>query len=141
MRTLSRLWFIGVLALVPMGCGKEASNLTPVRGKVYFRGVPLTGGTIVFTPDPERGGSGPLSFAEIQPDGSYALRTSQAMGAVAGWHRVTITDAAPTVALPGAPSAPTSPPPLPRKYSDPEQSGECREVQPSKENVIDFNLE
>jgi hypothetical protein len=111
-----------------VGCGHDEERLTTVRGKVFYQGKPLAGGTIIFTPDPERGGSGPMSYAEIQADGSYELRTSRGMGAMPGWHRVTVTEASGQGHLPG-------------KFSDPEQSGECREVQEGQANVIDFHLE
>jgi hypothetical protein len=132
---MSRIAWLGWLGLLLLtGCGRDAEQLTTVRGKVFYQGRPLIGGTIIFTPDPERGGNGPMSYAEIQADGSYTLRTRQGMGAMPGWHRVTVTEAAPTVAIPGQRH-------LPPKFSDPEQSGERREVKPGQENEIDFHLE
>lgn len=122
-----------LLALAGAGCGEQKPALVPVRGHVTFRGTPLTGGAIVFTPDPERGGSGPLACARIDNDGGFVLRTGQDVGAVPGWHRVTFTARA---------SDSTSPETLlPARYSDPEQSGQSGEVKPGQGNVIEFHLE
>jgi hypothetical protein len=127
-----------VAALAVFGCGHDDS-LTPVHGRVFFHGQPLPGGTIVFTPDAERGGHGPLAIGEIDTEGRFSLRSGDKLGAVPGWHRVTI--APPTGAV--APGQ-TIPPPtvgLPRKYSDPQQSGLLREVRPGKSGEQDFYLE
>jgi hypothetical protein len=111
------------------GCETETAAPVPVRGIVYYRTAPLRGGVIVFTPDPVRNGDGPMSHAEIQSDGAYTLRTDSALGAVPGWHRVTVT------------AFPDARPPLPSRFSDPEQSGLSYEVKPGRENVIDIYLE
>jgi hypothetical protein len=130
-----------LLLLALAGCGDSSARLTPVHGKVSLKGVPLPGGTIVFTPDPTWGGSGPLARAEIQHDGSYVLMTGDAIGAVAGRHRVTV------VALdPNVPAGPPRPFESPRslvnpKYRDPEQSGLGCEVKPGQDNHLDFDLE
>jgi|SRR5579875_1294295 hypothetical protein len=126
-----------VAALTVLGCGHDEA-LTPVRGRVFFRGQPLPGGTIVFTPDAERGGHGPLAIGEIGPDGRYSLRSGDKLGAVPGWHRITI--APPTLAAVPGQAVPPPAVELPRKYSDPEQSGLLREVRPGKSGEQDFYL-
>jgi hypothetical protein len=124
--------------LAAFGCGQD-ENLVPVHGRVFFHGQPLPGGTIVFTPDPDRGGRGPLACGEIDAEGRYTLRSGDKPGAVPGWHRITI--APPSRAV--APGQAVSPPAvaLPRKYSDPEQSGLLRDLQPGKSGEQDFHLE
>jgi hypothetical protein len=129
-----------VLLCAAAGCGPRAAPLVPVRGKVTFRGVPLHTGSIVFAPHAERGGSGPLARADIQPDGTYMLATGDKPGAVAGWHRVTV------VAVEAPPRSAGEPFAIPRlllpaHYGDPELSGLSREVAAGRENRIDFNLE
>ena len=99
-----------------------------MQGTVTYKGVPLKGGTVVFTPDPERGGQGPMALAEIRPDGTYSLRTDGDKGAVAGWHRITVAPADVRSALP-------------RRYADPELSGISREVQPDRVNTINLRLD
>ncbi len=115
------------------GCGRSEPPLAPVRGQVTFRGQPLAGGTIVFTPDPQRGGSGPQAWAEIGPDGRYALCTGGKNGAVPGWHRVTI---APLRRQGGGTTVA-----LPARYRDPELSGQCIEVRSERLNQCDLHLD
>jgi hypothetical protein len=124
-------WWAGLLALAA-GCGHGGdAELVPVYGKVSFRGRPLAGGTIVFTPDPERGGRGPLAVGTIAGDGKFTLRSEGKLGVVPGWHRITVCG--PAVA--GDESA------LPCRYTDPEHSGLAREVLAGKANVFDLPLE
>ncbi len=141
---LSRSWLrTGVLAgllFLVMGCEAASEQFAPVQGTVSFRGVPLRSGTIVFTPDGLRGTHGPLARAEIQADGSYLLRSGAALGAVVGWHRVTIA----AVELPATPSPgqrfvrPRSL--VPENYRDPELAGLACEVRAGQDNRIDWNL-
>jgi hypothetical protein len=109
------------------GCSRTDGDLPAVEGRVFYRGAPVAGGTVVFTPDPDRGGSGPLATAEIDNDGHYALKTNGKAGATVGWHRVTVASRDPAA--------------LPRRFADPELSGQRREVKPGAPNTIDLNLE
>jgi hypothetical protein len=119
------LWAVVLLA----GCGRSEPELAPVQGQVFYHGQPLPGGTIVFTPDPARGGRGPLACAEIGADGRYALCTGGKKGAVPGWHQVSIAP------LRRASAA------LPIHYRDPERSGQHVEVKPGRFNQCDLHLE
>jgi hypothetical protein len=126
-----------LLIVLAAGCDQEAARLSVVRGKISYRGVALNSGTIVFTPDPLRGATGPLASAEVQSDGSYVLRTEQALGAAPGWYRVTVLSLEPA-------SRPAGGPPrllVPEKYCDPELSGLTCEVKSGQENTVNFNLE
>jgi hypothetical protein len=127
--------------LTAAGCGQDEPALAPVRGRVFYKGVPLTRGSIVFAPDADRGGSGPLARGDIQPDGTYKLTAGGRPGAAVGWQRVSV------VAL-------ESPPPLPkgtefadvrsllpRKYAAPDLSGLDALVKVGDDNVIDFHLD
>ena len=73
------------------GCGPGGGtnpSLVPVKGKVTYKGMPLTKGTIKFVPD----GYGREARGAIQSDGSFVLTTQkEGDGAVAGEHRVAIT--------------------------------------------------
>jgi hypothetical protein len=136
----SRWATAAALLLILAGCGNDQDRLTPVRGKVWYQGAPLRGGTIVFTPDPTRGGNGPLARAEIQPDGDFILKTGDRLGAVPGWHRVTVVAVEPISSPPGAAYvAPRSL--VPVKYRDPELSGISCEVKEGQENSLELNLE
>ena len=64
-------------------------SLIPVKGKVTYKGQPLTTGTVRFEPD----GYGRMASGKLQSDGTYVLSTlKEADGVVAGTHRVFITD-------------------------------------------------
>lgn len=129
------------LLVVATGCGKlTTSSMAPVRGKVSYKGKPLTMGTIVFAPDALKGSTGPLAHATIQTDGSYALQSGDTFGAVVGWHRVTVSAVEVSPVAPGERfMVPRSL--VPEKYRDPELSGLACEVKAGQENPINFNLE
>jgi hypothetical protein len=128
MANLKRIGLYGALLILTVGCDSDPVKPVSVQGRVFFHNEPLRGGTIVFTPDAERGNQGPMATAEIQADGRYTLRTGTEPGAVPGWHRVTIA---------AGPDSRT----LPRAYSDPNKSGQCREVKAGQANAFDFYLE
>ena len=126
--------FAACLFLLLAGCSRRAdTSLAPVSGKVCYQGQPLRTGTIVFTPDSVRGTSGELARGDIQPDGSYRLKSGDLLGTVSGSHRVTV------IAVEETAGAPHSL--LPLKYRDPEMSGLTCEVAPGRENTINFNLQ
>jgi hypothetical protein len=128
MRSARGIVWCWCLALL-LGCGRSEAPLAPVQGQVFYRGRPLTGGTIVFTPDPQRGGHGPQAWAEINGEGRYSLHTAGRKGATPGWHCVTI-----------APCKNDSDR-LPARYRDPEQSGQHFEVKADQANLCDLHLE
>ncbi len=80
---------IGFLLILAAGCDR-AVTLVKVRGKVTLNGQPLRAGTVVFAPDEEHGVHGPLSYAVLDQDGGFELKTDDGPGAVRGWHRVTV---------------------------------------------------
>jgi hypothetical protein len=125
MRRASGVVAIVVLALA--GCGGGGDTPEAVTGRVLYRGAPLAGGTIVFAPDPERGGDGPIAWGEISKDGRYSLRSKTGDGISPGWHRVTFAASAGTT--------------LPPRYSDPVRSGQECEVKAGQVNEINFDLQ
>jgi hypothetical protein len=74
------------------GCGGGAGqlpSLIPVKGKVTYKGQPLPKGMIRFEPD----GYGRMATGKLQADGTFVLSTlKDGDGAVAGVHKVFITD-------------------------------------------------
>jgi hypothetical protein len=143
MRT-ARMLGLGLALLAAfhgLGCHRTPAPLMPVSGRVSYKGNLLQGGTIVFTPDSQRGESGPLALGKINQDGSYHLYTGESLGAPAGWYRVTVTSNAPSgVQIPGQPfNAPYSY--LPEKYCDPNLSELPCEVKADRPNSIDFRLD
>jgi len=86
-----RILSAALCCLVCWGCGPAGSgkvpDLIPVKGKVTYKGKPLTKGTIKFEPE----GFGRPAVGHLQADGSYVLTTrSDGDGVVAGDHRVSI---------------------------------------------------
>jgi hypothetical protein len=88
---------LSVLALAvlaaSLGCGAAGQgalpSLIPVKGKITYKGQPLTTGAVRFEPD----GYGRMASGTLQSDGTYVLSTlKEADGAVAGTHRVYIAD-------------------------------------------------
>ena len=129
-----------ILALLLAGCGR--TPLTPVSGKVAYKGFTLQSGVIVFTPDVSRGERGSIAVGKIREDGSYTLSTGDAAGATAGWYRVTVSALANTsVSQLNGQGYPYPQSLLPEKYRDPEQSLLTCEVKAGKTNNIDFNLD
>jgi len=121
--------------LAVAGCRPSGEQLAPVKGKVLYRGRPLQGGTIVFIPDASRGTHGNLAVGDIQPDGTFLLKTNDVLGAVPGHHKVTISWLQPQTSG----IVPQSQ--LPVKYRDPQQSGVACEVLANKTNTIDLDLQ
>jgi len=127
-------------ALTLCGCGRPP--LTPVQGKVSYKGTPLQGGVIVFAPDSTRGERGAIAVGKIREDGSYTLYTGEAPGAAAGWYRITVSAlASASFSAPAGQGFNFPQSLIPEKYRDPEQSLLACEVKASRTNSIDFNLE
>ena len=118
------------------GCAPKSGTPVPVSGKVYYKGTPLKGGLIVFTPDAAKGESGPSAYGEIGPDGSYVLKTDAVAGAQPGWYRVTVASLSNTYTSLDTPPVSL----IPERYRDPQLSQLQVEVQPNVANPHDFNL-
>lgn len=119
-----------ILVTLAASCRRTPSPQHLVRGVVRISGRPLRGGTVVFAPDPRRGGRGPVSFGELDGEGRFELRNEFGPGAVRGWHRVTV-----------------APPPDSddlilglERYRHPDLSGLSFEVREDRENIAEFNL-
>jgi hypothetical protein len=132
------LWLLLSLGLA-CGCSvdERPPETVPIRGKVSYKGKPLSKGTIVFRSD-----RGQTAVGEIQPDGTFRLGTfANNDGATLGHHRISIIakDFNPSL-MPGT-SPGYSPPAelLPGKYNQPDTSGLEAEV--SKEKTeLEFDL-
>jgi hypothetical protein len=76
--------------LLLAGCTKTGPQLTEVRGKVTFRGAPVSQGTVCFQPA-TRGGTSRPAVAVISEDGSYELHAFPGRsGALPGEYRVSV---------------------------------------------------
>jgi hypothetical protein len=83
---------LATLALIPcVGCGpNEGPYVTPtvpVKGKVTYKGQPLTSGSVTF----ESEENGRESHGSIQSDGTFVMTTTrEGDGAMPGNHRVAV---------------------------------------------------
>ena len=114
--------------LLTLACGGKEPVLAPVSGRVFYKGQPLPAGSIVFTPNADKGGRGPLARGEIQTDGSYSLRTNGAPGSCAGWHRVTVVSVQAAAEQPAAGKFLEVRSLLPARYASPDLSGDRKSV-------------
>lgn len=124
------------ISLTLTGCSQRGPELGFVTGKVTFKGQTLPTGTIVFVP--ETSGM-PMSFAEIQPDGTYEASTKKfGKGVAVGHHKIMINA---IKVIPGKENDPVNccQVLLPAKYNSEQKSGLTADVV-SGDNVIDFNL-
>ena len=89
-RVLCLFGFAALLAVT--GCQEKLGKLHPVEGNVTVAGSPLTSGIVTFYPDPPKPGATPINpVGNIEPDGSYKLKTQGKLGAPAGKYKVTVT--------------------------------------------------
>lgn len=140
----SALTIIVIVALA--GCGGEP-GLARVKGRVSYKGAPVTTGEIFFTPEePGKRGSKGL----IGSDGSYALTTfDNGDGAYVGKHKVSVIAQGPDKPVPPKMKdrmlpedmQGTGDPLVPRKYFSTQSSGLSADVAAGTTNVIDFDLQ
>ena len=129
---------VGVaLVAVNNGCSRRAAPATStVSGKVTFQGEPLAEGLIVFTPDPDRGGTGKSARGDLGPDGTFQLTINGEMTIPPGWYRVAIAPA-PRYER-GSVRDRT---PFPLELSRPDRSQVVREVKAGQDNRFEFTIE
>lgn len=137
-----RTYFLGIfyaLVLLLTGCGdRQKPAELIVRGQILYRGEPVSGGMIVFSPNVERGSTGSLALATLQADGSFTLLGEEGKPIQPGWYRIAVAPRVGTVELP---TAYRPYPGLPAKYRNPSKSGLEREVKAGEENIVCFDLD
>jgi len=137
-RQLCRIGIVCVALAVAGGCGKSKPAETVVRGQILYRGEPVSGGLVVFAPNPDRGSDGPVVTATLNDDGSFTLAAPDGKPVPAGWYRIAVAPKAGTVSVP---TADRPYPGLPAKYRNPSLSGLEREFKAGTDNVILFDLD
>jgi len=134
------LFLVGIAALALPGCGPGSGGLAVVKGKISYKGKPVPNGTINFLPND---GNKPSATGEIQPDGSYELKTylsnKPSNGAVIGQHKVVIVAMMDMGSALPEQRTPLPPPIVPVKYTSPATSDLTANVE-DKENTINFDL-
>jgi hypothetical protein len=126
MRTAAGTTSLAALVLLACwGCGDGGSKpyvapTVPVKGKVTYKGQPVTAGNVMFEPID----IGKEAFGKIQPDGTFTLTSfKDGDGAVKGVHRVGVINNNK----------------IPRMYRDPASSKTEVEVTEGKTDyTIDF---
>ena len=127
------------LSMFLAGCQQDPGALTPVTGRVTFKGVPLNGGLIVFAPDASKGESGASAYSIIREDGTFTLCTGETAGAHAGWYKVTVSAQGPATSQPGQ-TYNVSESIIPEKYMHPDKSELTCKVTLNQPNSFEFNL-
>ena len=86
--------FASTILLTLVGCGGAGYGEVPVSGQVTYDGEPLAHVHLSFQPvAKDKSGFGPGSFGRTDEEGRFELRTvhPDALGAVSGEHRITIS--------------------------------------------------
>lgn len=113
------------LLFILIGCSPGPTVPTSIQGKITLQKRPLSGGTIVFTPDMLRGTVGNPAAGEIFSDGSYTVNPLPGKDSITpGWYQVSFLSNG-----------------LSNKFSTPDLSGQVRQIIANQVNKIDFNLE
>lgn len=138
---------LGILCLLlALGCAGSCSKpsappaVVAVRGRVEFMDQPLSRGLIVFTPERERGHSGPPIAARLDGLGHYELNPAPpiapgapagvSQGIAPGWYAVSFAES----------NTPNSGTRFPAELRRPDRSGVVQQVVAGRENVIDFEI-
>jgi hypothetical protein len=89
--SISAIALTALILSLLQGCGSNTTSVegltVPVKGKIIYKGKPLTAGTVVFEPED----AGRDAHGKIQSDGTFELSTYKTGdGAVRGPHRVAV---------------------------------------------------
>jgi hypothetical protein len=106
----------------PTESGSESETGPQLVGSVWYNGQPVQQGMIVFAPDSERGGRGPLLHAELQGSGQFHLPAKASQG----WHRISLAGDYPQ---------------LPAHLRNPALSGLSWEIQPKDETKLGLRID
>lgn len=84
-------WLL-VLVVVPLlGCDAGKPPLAPVKGKVTYRGKPVTNASVQFVADASKGASAPSAVGQTDDAGAFTLKCPpHGPGAVPGSYRVIV---------------------------------------------------
>lgn len=135
--SVARLGLLTAVLAGISGCGGDAKSVSPtektvsVTGKVTLNDQPLTGGSLMFAPDREKGNQSALEmYGEIDSTGNYkvvsGVGNQKRDGAALGWYRVVVEAyEMPQEDKVGAESYGSDTPPrliTPEAYTDPKSS-------------------
>jgi hypothetical protein len=88
-RRLLGIAFVSVFGVGLMGCtgGSGRSDLVQAKGKVLYKGQPVAGATVMFTPTEKGSPANGITDAS----GAFTMSTLGRPGVTVGKHRVTVT--------------------------------------------------
>lgn len=158
---MDRRFFLGLLVLVigvssTIGCGSGGPKLVKVKGKVNYKGKPVSGAAVNFYFE-----KGPMANGMTDDQGIFTLTTNGRSGAIPGMALVSVSK----IIAPkeGAGGMPAMPKPedmmkmqkanmgkknaegpkneLPEKYAEPGGSKLTADVSTTEENDFEFNLQ
>ena len=125
-----------MLAVIASAIGCDSSNLVVVTGKVTYENKPVASGTISFV-----SADNASAYGDLQPDGSYSLKTDKpGDGAAPGTYKVIVVAMQDQAGLLPELKSPTPAPTVPFKYTSLATTDLTAKVEKGKPNVIDFNL-
>ena len=136
MRNLSfpfgdRHWFVVLLIVVAAFSGCSGNMGAQVSGTVTLDDKPLTTGNVAFVP---AGGTGTISYGQVDAAGKYTINTATAEGLPPGNYSVTVISTEPLPATAG--EVEITPKVLtPAKYSDASTTDLKIEVKPGKNDI------
>lgn len=130
-----RALVVGISLATFAGCGGVYDS--SVTGLVTLDSSPVPRGTVTFKP----AGSGSSAYGQIQPDGTYVLRTGREEGLPPGSYQVTVVANEPPAVAQTAAGGPPPPgkPITPSWYKQTQTSGLSFNVE-SGSNEIDLEL-
>jgi hypothetical protein len=141
----------GVFTLLFAGCG--GPSLKPASGTVTYKGAPVEGASVVFSPV-----KGPLGNGTTDASGKYTISTEGKPGAMLGKHEVMISKFTSPTTVPGGGTSPQdminaakakgdkgktasgSKSAIPTKYSTPKSGLTAEVTADTAKNVFDFTL-
>lgn len=128
--------YLTMLAAIFFFAGCDNSGLVVVKGKVSFNDEPVKSGTITFAADDK-----PSAYGEITADGTYALMTQDpGDGATPGAYKVIVVAMQDQANLLPEERSPLPAPIVPTKYTSFATTDLTANVEPGKDNEINFNL-
>lgn len=136
-------WLTGLAAsgliLWVIGCGPK-EPVGAVSGKVWYRGLAVTSGSVVF-----EAAGGETVLAPLQADGSFVVKTHDKAGLPPGSYQVAVTPTQigsgeiPLAVNPGEAASPP-PPSVPAKYHTTATSGLTTQVQAGENPPLELKL-
>jgi hypothetical protein len=131
---------VPALLLACLGCGNSSGQF-PVTGKVLYKGEPAAGATVTFLrKEADRRKESPVQGV-VREDGSFALAGPGGPGALPGEYVVLIEWKEGAGKMKGRAPALSAPDRLKGRYLDPNNPVLTAKVEPTKNDLLPFELQ